>query len=110
MAHILATKKDPLSLRIPTEELTNLAQRTKQRRLDLGLTQEGLAKRAGISLGSLKRFERSGKIALESLLKIALPLQSLDDFEKLFSRREDTHRSLDEILKEPRLRKRGSIS
>jgi transcriptional regulator with XRE-family HTH domain len=46
-----------------------------QKRLDKNPTQEGLAKRSGVSLGSLKRFESSGHISLESLLKLALVLE-----------------------------------
>jgi predicted transcriptional regulator len=39
----------------------------KKRRLETDLTQEGLAKKSGVSLGSIKRFEQSGQISLEFL-------------------------------------------
>jgi len=43
-----------------------------------------LAKRSGVSLGSIKRFELTGQISLESLLKLAHVLNRLNDFELIF--------------------------
>lgn len=43
-----------------------------------------MAMRAGVSLGSLKRFESTGRISLESLLKLAHLLGHLKDFENVF--------------------------
>lgn len=82
--------------------------RLRQLRLLDNLSQEGLAERAGISYGSLKRFERTGQISLESLLKLSLALDVLEEFDLLF--REDsrqTNISLDAIIQSPKLRKRG---
>lgn len=42
-----------------------------------------------MSLGSLKRFEQTGKIAFESLLKLAQVLDQLKSFENLFPPKED---------------------
>ena len=56
------------------------AERFKRLRLSKGLTQFGLAKRSGVSLGSLKRFERSGEVSLGTLLHMANSLEFLDDF------------------------------
>ena len=39
-------------------------------------------------MGSLKRFEKSGQISLDSLLKIAFTLKSLAEFEQLFPAKE----------------------
>ena len=63
-----------LSLDIPSEILLIIAKQARELRLEKNLTQEGLAKRSGVSLASIKRFERLGKISLESLLEIALVL------------------------------------
>jgi transcriptional regulator with XRE-family HTH domain len=82
-----------------------LAERARARRLDENLSQEGLATRAGISLGSLKRFERAGEISLDRLLRIAFALGASDGFEQLFEARDP--RSLDEIIAEPPARQRG---
>lgn len=53
-------------------------------RIGLGWTQAELARRAGIALATLRRFEREGQISLERLVKIASVLHALDAFEGLF--------------------------
>ena len=88
-----------------TEIGRGLAERARARRLDANLTQEGVSTRAGVSLGSLKRFERTGAVSLESLLRIALALGAADGFNGLFAPPEQ--RSLDEILAVPAGRRRG---
>ena len=55
----------------PSEVSKVLAQRHKLLRKKLGLSQKEMAERSGVSLGSLKRFENTGKISLEALLKLA---------------------------------------
>ncbi|MBQ8251535.1 MAG: helix-turn-helix transcriptional regulator [Alphaproteobacteria bacterium] len=72
-------------LKTPTEIMTDLAFRIKSKRLELNLTQEGICSRSGVSLGSLKRFEATGQISLESLLKLAHAVGALSDFDTLFS-------------------------
>ena len=52
-------------------------------RKQAGFSQSELAKRSGVSLGSLKRFELTGQISLESLLKLADVLNRLNDFEAI---------------------------
>ena len=88
-----------------------IAGRFKARRLAMNLTQEGVAARSGVSWGSLKRFERTGLIALDSLLRVALVLDCLDDFDKLASDNSPvgSGKSLDDILSEPKTRKKGRI-
>jgi transcriptional regulator with XRE-family HTH domain len=88
----------------------SLAKRLRRVRLDANLTQHGLAERAGVSLGSLKRFEREGEISLKSLVKLAFALRWEDDFEKLFQPREKA--SLDTLLEQtlPKTRQRGRKS
>jgi transcriptional regulator with XRE-family HTH domain len=48
------------------------------------ITQKQLAARSGVSLGSLKRFEQSGEISLQSLKKIAIALDMENELEGLF--------------------------
>ena len=86
----------------PSEMMQELKSRFKARRRSLGYTQKELSTRAGVSLGSLKRFEGSGQIALESLLKLALVLECLEDFEKICLETEKKFESIDEILSEER--------
>ena len=95
----------------PQDVLLELAARFRGRRLAVNLTQEGLAARSGVSWGSLKRFERTGLIALDSLLKLALVLDCLTDFDKVGAEAATplSAKSLDEILAQPRTRKKGGI-
>ncbi len=73
----------------PLEVCEALAQRHKLLRKKLRLSQAELAERSGVSLGSLKRFENTGKISLESLLKLAHLIGRLKDFENVFQPGED---------------------
>ena len=67
---------------------SEIANRVRSRRKEKKLTQSELAEKAGVSFASYKRFEQKHEIALDSLIKIALALDSEDDFDTLFSRRE----------------------
>lgn len=96
-----------LSLLTPLEFLVKIALNAKTKRLSLNLSQLNLSIRSGVSLGSIKRFERTGKISLESLLKLALVLESLEAFDSLFAQTSlKSLPSLDAILKQVP-RKRG---
>ena len=86
-------------LKLPHEVLQELAQKVRQVRRAKNLSQQRLSDKSGVSLGSLKRFEGTGQISLESLLKIAMVLGHLDDFESLFQPKETWPSTLDEILK-----------
>lgn len=71
---------------VTTEEniLKGIVDRVKLRRKELKLTQKELAKRSGVSYGSIRRFENSGEISLTWLLKIANAINCLEDFKELF--------------------------
>ena len=88
-----------------------LKDKYRQLRLQQELTQSGLSDRSGVSLGSVKRFESSGQISLESLLKISLVLGCLDDFSAVANIQEPAVKSLDQLInnKEKPIKKRGSI-
>jgi transcriptional regulator with XRE-family HTH domain len=89
------------------EVQAGIAGRFKARRLAMNLTQRELAARSGVTFSSLKRFEREGLIALDSLLNLALVLNCLDDFEKLAaeSPASSTTQSLDALLVTPARRR-----
>jgi len=82
----------------PLEMMETLKTKFKQRRKALGYTQPELASRSGVSLGSLKRFERFGQISLESLLKLALVLECLGEFGTLCEEREVMPDSMEDLL------------
>ena len=71
------------------EYLSEIALRMKHVRKQHKLSQLELAERSGVSLGSLKRFENTGKIALESLVKLAQILDATDAFDQLFAMPKD---------------------
>jgi len=68
----------------PSEVSKDLAQRHKLLRKKLRLSQKEMAERSGVSLGSLKRFENTGKISLDALLKLAHLVGRLKDFDTIF--------------------------
>jgi len=72
------------NIKKPIDILLNLADKHKSLRKKAGFSQQELAERSGVSLGSIKRFEQTGQIALESLLKLALILNRLEDFDPVF--------------------------
>jgi len=57
-----------------------LSEQVRHLRLNLKWKQSTLAERAGVSLPSLRRFERTGLISLKHLLRLAFALGRLDDF------------------------------
>jgi transcriptional regulator with XRE-family HTH domain len=73
----------------PHDILTELAQKHKVLRKQTGLTQSELAERSGVSLGSIKRFELTGQISLESLLKSVQILNCIGDFELILNTNDD---------------------
>jgi transcriptional regulator with XRE-family HTH domain len=81
----------------PTDILKELALRTKTLRKEHKMSQSELAQRANVSLGSYKRFETSGHISLDSLLKIAFILGKLNDFETVFQ--SNKNKDLEKLFK-----------
>jgi 23S rRNA pseudoU1915 N3-methylase RlmH len=49
------------------------------------LSSEELADKVGIAIGTVKRFEKSGEIQFNHLLRIALVLGRLDEFSDIFA-------------------------
>ncbi len=72
------------SLHTPEQISVTLAGRVRDLRLARGWRQVTLSERSGVSLGSLRRFEASGRVSLQNLLKLAFALGRLDDFDALF--------------------------
>ena len=91
-------------LKTPADIQKNIATRARERRLFYNITQQELADRTGVSLGSIRRFESTGLISLSSLLEIALVLDCMEAFEGLFPPAElETS-----LYKLPRKRQRSS--
>lgn len=77
---------------------TDIAKRMAKLRKRKKLTQKELSVKAGVSLGSLKRFEQSGEISLQSFTKLAIALEVEGELESLFS--QVPFESIEEILNE----------
>jgi transcriptional regulator with XRE-family HTH domain len=70
--------------KLPSEVLLITASRHRDLRKKAKLSQAELAARSGVSLGSIKRFERTGhNISMESFLKLLLILNRLDRFDSI---------------------------
>jgi len=67
--------------KVPSDILISIAQNVAALRKDRGWTQQELAEKSDVSYGSIKRFERSGQISFESLLKIVESFGRLSEFE-----------------------------
>ncbi|MFA6760288.1 MAG: helix-turn-helix transcriptional regulator [Sulfuricurvum sp.] len=98
-----------LAINTPNSTMQTIRDNFKAKRLSLNLTQEGLSSRSGVSLGSLKRFESTGQISLESLLKIAFILDSLDDFLDIAKVKDDEPQTMQELLRPKKERQRGAL-
>jgi transcriptional regulator with XRE-family HTH domain len=81
----------------PFDILKDLSEKHKVLRKQAGLTQSELAKRSGVSLGSIKRFELTGQISLESLLKSVQILNRLSDFELILNSN-DNLKNIDKLF------------
>ena len=82
-----------------------IASRVRSRRLELNLTQSGLAARAGVNIETYRKFERTGEISLQNLVKLGKAFNMTNDFELFFSQK--LYESLDDVLADNILRKRG---
>lgn len=75
-----------------------LAENVRLRRLQMELTQEGLANRSGVPLPTLRKFEQKGTISLESYLKLQMVLGGLGNILKATEVKEAEFSSIDEVL------------
>lgn len=72
--------------------------RLRTARKSIKMSQDVLADRSGVSLGSIKRFERTSEISLSSLLKLAMVLGYENDFNNLFTRK--NYQSIFDVVKD----------
>jgi transcriptional regulator with XRE-family HTH domain len=73
-----------LTQKTPTELNMILAKRIANIRKRRKISQKELSEKSGVSLGSLKRFERTGEISLLSFSKLAIALEIDSELETLF--------------------------
>ncbi|MFI0400201.1 MAG: helix-turn-helix domain-containing protein [Thiolinea sp.] len=89
----------------PESLLTDIASRAKAMRLAAKLTRRTLALKSGVAEANIKRFETTGQISFQNLLKIAFALDCMDEFEQLFNER--SPQSIDDL--QTKTRQRGSL-
>lgn len=83
------------------EELDQkLAQRVRNIRKRRSISQEKLASMSGVSYGSIKRFELTGKISLLSLTKIAMALDIAGELRDIFTN--VPYKDIQEVINETR--------
>ncbi len=87
--NILAKMKNYSINKTPSQIQLELAERFREMRKSKKLSQHQLADKSGVSYGSIRRFEYTGQISLESLLKLAHLFNRLDDFDNVFIINED---------------------
>ena len=74
------------------EVLLETSTKVKSLRKQKKYTQKEFAERSGVSLGSLKRFENTGQISFESLLRLVNVLHRLEDFDNILKINQDLER------------------
>lgn len=95
-----------IALISPSKAQTILAGHMRERRLALSLTQAGLSKRAGVALATLRKFEQTGKISVESLFKLMAIVGGLEAVLEAAKPAPETFNSIDDVLADSKLSKR----
>lgn len=87
-----------------------IAENVRMQRLQIGLTQQGLAERSGVALPTLRKFEQKGLISLESFLKLQMVVGGLEKIVKSVEPTIVEFSSIDEVIKANKkpMRKRGN--
>ena len=80
--------------------MRDVAAREKRLRKARRLTQQQLAQKAGVSLGTFRRFEQTGVISFESLVAIAFALGCEGDLDGLFT--QPAYASIEEVIADVR--------
>ena len=89
---------EPLIWETAEELDQKLAQRVRNIRKRRSISQEKLSSMCGVSYGSIKRFETSGKISLISLTKIAMALDMADELRNIFT--QVPYKNIQEVINE----------
>lgn len=85
----------------PGELAGRLGRRARERRVSLKMRQEDLGRAAGVSVDTIRRFERGdGGLTVKALAAIAIALNSEHELTDLFA--PAPHGSLDDLLRAQR--------
>ena len=83
----------------PRDICLETARKAVARRKAQRITQKELAGMTGVSFASVRRFETTGQISFESLVKIAIALDMKEDIKNLFLERK-VYRSIQDVIDE----------
>jgi transcriptional regulator with XRE-family HTH domain len=86
------------------EMLVSVGARARETRLRQNLSQDQLARKAGVGIATIQRFEKDGHASMQNALRIAFALGAESGFDGLFELPE--YASLDEALARPQETKR----
>ena len=82
----------------PSDIAVKLAQKMKSIRKRRQITQKQMAARSNVSYATLRKFEKTGLISLESFIKLTMELGLTQELSNLFST--PVYNSIEEIINE----------
>ncbi len=80
----------------PSDVALKLANRIKDIRKRKKITQKELAGRSNVSYATLRKFEKTGQISLESFIKLTMELGLIQEINSLFT--EPVYNSIEEVI------------
>ena len=80
----------------PSDVAKRLADKIKRIRKRKKFTQEELAARSNVSYAALRKFEQTGRISLESFIKLAMELGVIGEINSLFE--QPVYSSIEEVI------------
>lgn len=89
----------------PLEIMQKIADKAKASRLQKDLSRESLAARSGVPASTIKKFEATGQISLQSLVLLAVALDAQQSLFALFET--DQPATLEQMFSSKRQRGRG---
>lgn len=99
-----------MALMTPTKAKLKLADNMRERRLAMNFTQEGLSKRSGVALATLRKFEQNGAVSVDNLFKLMLVVGGLEDTIKASAPSKTNFNSIEDVVagRDSPRRKRGT--
>lgn len=87
-------------LDMPSDIAIRLATKLKSIRKRRKITQKQMAARSNVSYATLRKFEKTGQISLESFIKLSMELDLTSELNNLFST--PVYNSIEEVINEQR--------
>jgi transcriptional regulator with XRE-family HTH domain len=81
----------------------------KERRMLRDITQKELSERSQVPLATLRKFEQTGQISLQSFFKIIWVLDCLEDVLNALKEEPENFKSMDELLAKKNIKKKQRV-